>query len=73
VHAVRTRDPKKARRAATSHVASVCDTVTRIALSVNRPPFPMGGKVTRLHAPAMNKWSPALERRRRPRRGYVPG
>jgi DNA-binding GntR family transcriptional regulator len=67
VHAVRARDPKRARRAATTHVASVCDTVTRIALSANRPPSPIGGKVARLRAPAMNKWSPALERRRRPR------
>ena len=65
VQAVRVRDPKKARRAATTHIASVCDTATRIALSANPSPFPIGGKVTRLRAPAMNKLSPALERHRR--------
>jgi GntR family transcriptional regulator, trigonelline degradation regulator len=67
--AVRARQPKKARRAATAHIASLCDTTTRIALSANPPPLPIGGRVTRLRAPAMNKWSPALERRRRFRLG----
>jgi DNA-binding GntR family transcriptional regulator len=65
VRAIRAGDPKKARRAATTHIASVCDTATRIAVAANPPRLPIGGKVTRLRAPAMNKWSPALEQPRR--------
>jgi DNA-binding GntR family transcriptional regulator len=65
VEAVRAKDPQKARRAVTTHIASVCDTATRVALSTNRSAVPINGKVARLRAPAMNKWSPAFERRNR--------
>jgi DNA-binding GntR family transcriptional regulator len=47
---IRTREPKKARQAATTHIASVCDTATRVTLSSMQPRLSISRKVTRLRA-----------------------